>query len=31
MFDEFFQMKLENQYPIVDFADREKALEWLIQ
>ena len=31
LFDEFFQMKLENQYPIIDFADREKALEWLME
>ncbi len=31
MFDEFFQMKFENQYPIVNFADREKALKWLYE
>ncbi len=31
MFDEFFQMKLENQYPIVNFDDKEKALKWLYE
>ncbi len=31
LFDEFFKMKLENQYPIVNFADRQEALQWLYQ
>jgi len=29
LFDEFFQMKLDNQYPIVNFSDKDKALKWL--
>ncbi|GAA4848389.1 hypothetical protein [Algivirga pacifica] len=28
-FEEFFNMKLPNQYPIVNFSNKEEALEWL--
>jgi len=29
LFDEFFKMKLDNQFPIVNFANRNEALKWL--
>lgn len=29
LFEEFFKMKLKNQFPISNFAKRENALEWL--
>lgn len=29
LFDEFFNMKLPHQFPIVNFARREEALAWL--
>lgn len=29
LFDEFFQMKLPNQFPIVNFGKKEDALRWL--
>ncbi len=31
LFDEFFTMRLPNQFPIVNFADREKAIKWLCE
>lgn len=30
-FEEFFEMRLPNQFPIVNFAEREAALKWLYQ
>jgi len=29
LFEEFFSMKLENQFQIVNFASKEEALNWL--
>ncbi len=30
-FEEFFEMQLLNQFPIVNFANREEALKWLYE